>query len=80
MNQASILQFKSGQRVYLEGKEGWVTVAAVYRVEIWNVYELSGFPDFLIKEHRLRPAEPNDVPGIVPRPMSQGPLRAEGLR
>lgn len=80
MNQAQRFQFKIGQRVFLDGKEGFFTVAAVYRVEIWNVYELSGLHDFLIKETRLRPAEPSDSPGIVPRPMSQGPLRAEGRR
>lgn len=70
-------QFKIGQRVFVEGKEGFYTVAAAYRVEIWNVYELSGMHDFLIKETRLQPAEPYDAPGGAPRPISQGAPQME---
>lgn len=78
MNQAQRFKFKIGQRVFVEGKEGVFIVVAAYRVEIWNVYALQHLSDFLIKETRLRPAEPDDAPGFVPRPMQQGALRAEG--
>ena len=65
-------QFKIGQRVALIGREEDIrTVAAMYRVEIWNYYELTGMHEFLVRESRIVAKETGDAPGFVPCPMAQ---------
>lgn len=65
--------FKPNDRVQIIGRTDVMRVAAGYRVENFDVYELVEQPDFLVKAHRLQAYEPNQT---QPQTQEQAALTA----
>ena len=50
-------KYRVNQPVMIPGREVVYHVSAVYRLENLFVYELSGLPDFYVRERRLQSAD-----------------------